>query len=388
MKLSSKDALNILRQYKIANTDNVPKQIVSIKTGHSDLTNNIFSFCFMNSHYYILFDENVDDDSVYAEKQIKAIDPNSKIKLLHNPYPDNESLYSIPFKGKDCYLFLVIADHVRLDNELHRRHPEISRSLCQKYIKSGLVQVNDKTVKSVDHKITINDKISIHLPEISDYSKEKLPVIYIDDDVIVVDKPIGVLSHAKGAISEEFTVADFFKKYTTYNTETNRPGIIHRLDRDTSGIIIGARNNETATLLQRQFSDRKTKKIYLAIVEGHPKLDVANIDLPISRNKSKPSTFRVDASGKSAYTKYEVIDKSDNHSLIKLQPHTGRTHQLRVHLSYINNPILGDKAYGHLAERLFLHAYSLEITIPNGERKTFTTSIPKEFNKYFPDINI
>lgn len=386
MKLSSKDALQILRQYKIANSDNVPKQIISIKTNHSTLTNSIISFCFLNTKYFALFDEEASDDLIYSEAQIKSIDPNSKIKLLHNPYPDNELAYAIPFKGKDCYLFLVVSDKVRLDIELHRRYPEMSRSLCQKYINSGMVTLNGEVVKSVNQKTTVIDQISVSLPETKDYSDNTLPIIYINDDVIVVNKPVGVLTHAKGLANEEFTVADFFKKYTTFNIGTNRPGIVHRLDRDTSGVIIGARHAESALLLQEQFSKRKSKKIYLAIVEGHPKLDSANIDLPIGRNKSKPSTFRVDPSGKSAFTKYEVLEKNDSYSLLKLQPLSGRTHQLRVHLRYINTPILGDRIYGRYADRLFLHAYSLEITIFSGIRKTFTAPIPDEFYNYFQNI--
>ena len=152
--------------------------------------------------------------------------------------------------------------------------------------------------------------------------------------------------------------------------------------------MIGARNLETATLLQKQFADRKTKKTYVAILDGVPKLDIANIDLPINRNPSKPSTFRVDSNGKSAVTKYEVLARDDKYSLVKLQPQTGRTHQLRVHMGYLNTPILGDKVYGQPAKRLYLHAYSLEITIPSGSRQTFTAPVPSDFNDYFPNISL
>lgn len=386
MKISSKDALNILRQYSIANDENVPRQIVSIKTFHPIDTNTVVSFCYFNNQYYLLFDEMADDDKDYALKQIRYVDPNSNIILLPNPHSNGYDSSSISFKGKDCYLFSVVSEKKRLDIELYSRYPNTSRSLWQKHIKSGHISVNGNVIKSSNHKVSNVDDISVELPEIKDYSEKELPILYIDDNVIVINKPIGVLSHSKGSISDEFTVADFFKRYTTYNLNTNRPGIVHRLDRDTSGIMIGARNTETALDFQKQFADRKTKKTYVAIVEGAPKLDVANIDLPIGRNISKPSTFIVDPSGKSAITKYEVIQKNDKYSLVKLQPHTGRTHQLRVHMRYLNNPILGDRIYGKESTRLFLHAYSLEITIPNSQRKTFTAPLPDEFKKYFSEI--
>lgn len=223
------------------------------------------------------------------------------------------------------------------------------------------------------------------IPTKNDFSKNELPIIYIDDNVIVVNKPAGVLTHAKGVLNDEFTVADFFKRYTDFGLDTNRPGIVHRLDRDTSGVIIGARNTETAKLLQKQFADRKTKKTYFAILAGHPKLDKAIIDLPIDRDPKSPSTFRVDANGKSAVTKYEIINRNDKYSLVELQPKTGRTHQLRVHMKYLNTPILGDRVYAKPDKRLYLHAHSLEITIPSGERKTFTAPLPDEFMDIFPE---
>jgi len=124
------------------------------------------------------------------------------------------------------------------------------------------------------------------------------------------------------------------------------------------------------------------------VLDGLPKLDKANIDLPIGRNPSAPSTFRVDSKGKSAVTRYEVIASDDKHSLVKLQPQTGRTHQLRVHMKYIGTPIRGDKVYGKASDRLYLHAFSLEITIPSGNRTTFTAPVPSEFTDQFPGTKL
>ena len=234
--------------------------------------------------------------------------------------------------------------------------------------------------------------IALSIPEKS-ANDDDFPIIYEDKNVIVVDKPAGILTHSKGVLNDEFTVADFFKKRgSTFASDTNRTGIVHRLDRDTSGVIIGAKNPEAAKKLQKQFSERTTKKTYFAIVTGKLKQQKALIDLPIARNNSAPSTFKIDAKGKSAQTRYEVIARNGDYSLIKLQPKTGRTHQLRVHMNYLGAPILGDRVYGDAskkADRMFLHAESLEITIPplksgeNSIRKIFTSELPEDFNQFF-----
>lgn len=387
MKVSSRDILDVLRRYELAGDDNVPRNVENVKITHPNPINTLVSFRFNRNQLYILFDDTAEDDVNYVISQIKSVKSTLKGELIKNPR-DSITTYAMPFKGKECYLFAVITEKKRLDSELAQRYPENSRSTWQKHIKSGHVSVNGKVITSSKYDVADIDQIAINIPEMADFSKNELPIIYIDDNVIVINKPVGILSHAKGAINEEFTVADFFKRYSTYNDDTNRPGIIHRLDRDTSGVMIGARNTETAIMLQKQFADRKTKKTYFAVLDGIPKLSKANIDLPIGRNPSAPSTFRVDSKGKSAVTKYEVIASNDKYSLVKLQPQTGRTHQLRVHMKYINTPILGDKVYGKPANRLYLHAYSLEITIPNGVRQTFTAPVPTDLTDLFPGIKL
>lgn len=270
---------------------------------------------------------------------------------------------------------------MRLDAYMAQYWPETSRSVWQKHIESGYVQVNGVVETSSKRLLDEDDEVTISVPDAPTFDDQTLPVIYQDTNVIVINKPIGVLTHSKGALNDEFTAADFFKRFTTYHTDTNRPGIIHRLDRDTSGILVGALNDETASLLQRQFSERKVHKTYMAVIDGVPKEHEALIDLPIGRNPKEPSTFRVDAGGKSAQTKYRVIKSNGKVSLVELQPLTGRTHQLRVHMAYLGTPIHGDRVYGKPADRLYLHAASLEITIPTSNRQTFTTPVPKEFEE-------
>jgi len=268
---------------------------------------------------------------------------------------------------------------MRLDAYLAQYWPEYSRSTWQKYVEAGYVLVNGEVEKSGKRLLGEDDEVTTNVPQLPGHDEKTLPIIYQDDNVIVINKPVGVLTHSKGALNDEFTVADFFRRFTSYHQDTNRPGIIHRLDRDTSGVLIGARNDETASLLQRQFSDRKVKKTYIAVVDGVLKQSEALIDLPIGRNPKSPSQFRVDPNGKSAQTTYKVLAANDKYSLVELKPRTGRTHQLRVHMAYLGTPIHGDRVYGKAADRLYLHAAKLEITIPEGQRMTFTADVPPEF---------
>lgn len=274
---------------------------------------------------------------------------------------------------------------MRLDQHLATTRPEYSRATWQKYIKMGYVSVDGKS--DIPSKLDVgeDDDIVVTIPEVLDFSNESLPILYEDDNVLVVNKPAGVLTHAKGAIVEEFTVADFIKPKTSYQTETNRPGIVHRLDRDTSGVLLTVKNEDAAKMIQKQFERRTVQKAYTAVVDGTPKQQEALIDLPIGRNPSAPSTFRVDPKGKSAQTTYQVLKSNGTLSLVELLPKTGRTHQLRVHMHYIGTPIHGDRVYGKESDRLYLHAHKLSLTLPDGIHRTFEAPIPPEFEAVVHD---
>lgn len=267
---------------------------------------------------------------------------------------------------------------MRLDAYLAETRPEYSRSAWQKLIKQGHVCINGACVDVAKYEVSDDDDITVKLPPVPVQTTE-LPVLYEDDDVVVINKPVGVLTHAKGTIAEEFTVADFVRPKTSYKSDTNRPGIIHRLDRDTSGVLLCVKNNAAATMLSKQFERRTAKKTYYALTDGVPKQSEANIDVPIGRNPKHPSQFRADINGKSAQTHYIVEADDGSSALVKLQPHTGRTHQLRVHMQHIGTPIRGDRVYGKTANRLYLHAYQLQITLPSGENHIFTAPLPPEF---------
>jgi len=378
-KVSSRDVLAILRDFSVADFNNVPKNVENIQYLHPRNYNTVVSFRFLKDQFFILFDDDINDKAIDVENEIKISTGEITGNVLTNPKDSNKT-FAMPFRGKACYLFQVVSVRNRLDSEVTKKYPEHSRSTWQKYIKQGYVQVNGQVISSPKFDVSSTDEIAVSIPEPADHNEKDFPIIYMDDNVIVVNKPSGVLTHSKGVLDDEFTVSDFFRRYSSYNTNTNRCGIVHRLDRDTSGVIIGARNDETAQLLQKQFADRKTKKIYMAVVVGKPKLDHATIDVPIGRNPVAPSTFRADANGKSAQTMYEVVKTNNNYSLVKLQPKTGRTHQIRVHMKYINCPIAGDRVYGKSSDRLYLHAFSLELTIPNGNRRTFVSDMPKGFD--------
>jgi 23S rRNA pseudouridine1911/1915/1917 synthase len=383
VKVSSMDIISVLRRFEVASEDNVPRHVEQVKITNTTPLSTLVTFRFLRKIYYILFDDDALDDPEYVLEQIRLVDENVEGEILSNPQ-DHNTEYALPFKGKEVYVFVAKSAKRRLDSELADRHPGTSRSTWQKHVKAGHISVNGEVQLSPKSNVTDSDSIAIDTPDAIDFTDQELPIIYLDDNVIVINKPIGILTHAKGALNEEFTVGEFFRRYCTYNADTNRPGIVHRLDRDTSGVMIGARNEETATMLQKQFADRKTKKTYIAITVGVPKNDVARIDLPIGRNPSAPSTFRVDAKGKSAITDYKVLHATDELAMLELRPYTGRTHQLRVHTKYLNTPILGDRVYGVAADRLYLHAKQLEITIPTSDRRVFESPLPPEFEKHFP----
>lgn len=380
MKISPRTVLKIARLYQLAD-DNTPVKALRHLKVQTDESHIVAEFILNKQHFAVLYGSIVDEESInelWPDKPANA-------EMLPNPF--DPSFTETPFQGKFVIMLQIVPTKQRLDVHLSTAFdPSISRSLWQKYIKAGYVSVNQRVVTTPKFEVDETDEIAVKLPEQEQASAE-LPVLYEDDNVIVVNKPSGLLTHAKGGLSTEPTVAEIIRPKTSFASGTDRPGIVHRLDRDTSGVLIIAKTAEAATHLQQQFAQRTTKKTYLAVTDGVPKLAAAKIDLPIGRNPSAPSTFRVDPNGKPAQTTYRVLAATDTQALIELKPTTGRTHQLRVHMAHLNTPILGDRVYGKPnASRLMLHAHKLEITLPSGERKTFEAAIPEEFRQLFPKI--
>ena len=259
----------------------------------------------------------------------------------------------------------------RLDMIMVEIYKSYNCSTLQKFIENGFVKVDGVVVKKPNQKFEDGVKIELNVPESQKNADLTPEVIYEDENVLVLDKPAGLLSMAKGEYCPEKTLEDYGL-------------LVHRLDRDTSGVVILAKNPETQSMLRRQFQDRRAHKTYYAIISGRPKMDEARIFLPIARDLKRPTTFRVDANGKDSETFYKVVRADDKHTLLELKPTTGRTHQLRVHMKFIGHPIMGDKVYGgESAERLFLHAGGLEITLPGGRRMQFEAPLPESFENVF-----
>lgn len=260
--------------------------------------------------------------------------------------------------------------------------PELSRSYVHRLFEESRISLNEKDVKP-GYKLRMNDVLDIQfeVSELDQIPDIELPVIFEDSNIIVVDKPAGVISHSRGRYWDEPSVASFVRQKT--GQPGQRAGIVHRLDRATSGVMVCAKNQETLSFLQKQFSQRNVKKTYRAIVSGHVEPQQAIIDMPIERNPAKPQTFYVSSNGKTAQTAYKVTDSIEKYDEVEMQPKTGRTHQLRVHLKQLGHSIVGDTLYdGEKADRLYLHAHKLEITVPGGDRKTFESPIPKEFKTF------
>lgn len=295
---------------------------------------------------------------------------------------------------------LEISRAERLDMRVVAMLPQLTRGSAGKLVEGGKVTVNGKQVVKSGYKLRSGDEVTV------DYDAEAagsipsvdLPIIYEDNDCVVIEKPIGLLTHSKGDFNPEASVAswlgehlardphnkliDLEKDVAIGSPNNPRAGIVHRLDRATSGVMICAKTPAALAHLQKQFAKRNVKKTYYAVIEGTLDPAEAIIDMPIERNPKSPQMFRVGAGGKASKTYYNVIAFNGGYSLVELKPETGRTHQLRVHLDYQGHPIVGDTFYkGEQAERLFLHAGSLEITLLNSERRIFTSPIPTEFNK-------
>lgn len=254
---------------------------------------------------------------------------------------------------------------MRADILLANAYPEYSRAALAKLFEKGAITQEDKSLKPGE-KLQPGEVFQAIIDTLERPAESiDLPILYEDDNVIVINKPVGVISHARGRYWDEASVASFVRDKVA-GMDGERAGIVHRLDRATSGVMICAKNSATLSMLQKQFSQRMTKKSYYAVVHGTPEQANAIIEVPLGRNPNKPQTFRPDAQGKSASSEYKVIKSNDEYALLELTPATGRTHQLRVHLQYIKHPIVGDELYGEAkADRLYLHAHSLEITIPS-----------------------
>jgi 23S rRNA pseudouridine1911/1915/1917 synthase len=283
----------------------------------------------------------------------------------------------------------------RIDRYLAHAIPDLSRSQIQRLMEDGFVTVNRAPISKASHKLTVGDEIAITIPPPapSHLAPETIPlnVVYEDDDVIVIDKPAGMVVHpAAGHPGGTLVNAVLAHDPDLEGVgDEQRPGLVHRLDKDTSGLIVVAKNDRAHRHLQAQFKEREAHKLYLALVIGQPPSPTGRIEAPIGRDPKNRQRMAVtrEAAGREAVTVYRTVESFDRFTLLEAEPKTGRTHQIRVHLTFVGCPIAGDSLYSTPRtvnvnlpglHRQFLHAAALALTLPSGAVRAFKSPLPDD----------
>jgi 23S rRNA pseudouridine1911/1915/1917 synthase len=278
---------------------------------------------------------------------------------------------------------------VRLDKYLTEVLPQFSRVYLQSLIRQGHVLINGQMAKT-SQKLRKSDRITVELPPLPGRPlAEPIPltVIYEDEDILVIDKPAGLTVHpAPGHPSHTLVNAILAHcPGLTTSDELTRPGIVHRLDKDTSGLIVIAKNDFAREYLAAQFKSRTVTKRYLVLVKGRLSPEQGRVEAPIGRDPRHRKRMAIVEGGKQAVTQYQVRKYLDSYTLVEVSPLTGRTHQIRVHLSAIGCPVVGDPTYGiksaHL-DRQFVHAYRLGFRLPSTKQyQEFTSPLPVDLEQ-------
>jgi 23S rRNA pseudouridine1911/1915/1917 synthase len=299
---------------------------------------------------------------------------------------------------------LVVAELVvnqRLDTYLRTRFPAVSRETIRRLIEQGEIRLGGQTVKPA-HRPTRGDRIQVHWPEPKslDVEPEKIPleIVYEDEGLLVLNKPAGMVVHP-AAGHESHTLVNALLHHCRGQLSgiggVARPGIVHRLDKETSGCLVVAKNDTSHTALSQQFAERRVEKIYEAVVCGHLPRASGEIHAAIARHPSHRKRMSVtDGKGREAWTSYRVLERLSGADHVEARLHTGRTHQIRVHFQHLGAPLAGDQVYGsrqtrrlceltnYAAPRVLLHARTLCFTHPvRSERMSFTVPAPEDFQK-------
>ena len=293
------------------------------------------------------------------------------------------------------YSFVADRQGARLDRYVVEKCPELSRTQAQKLIGNGYITVNDHVAKA-GLKLNIGDRLTIALPPAppSSLMPEAIPlnILYEDDDLLVIDKPAGLTVHpAPGHSSNTLVNAILFHfPHLADIGDSLRPGIVHRLDRDTSGVMLAAKNSAAQANLINQFKARSVTKAYLVLVKGHLTPEHGVIEAPIGRDPRDRKRMAVVAEGREARTDYQVVKYIGDCTLLEIRPETGRTHQIRVHLAAIGYPVVGDPMYGVKSPylpRQFMHACRLGFKLPStGEYVEFKSELPPDLEQALKDI--
>ena len=283
----------------------------------------------------------------------------------------------------------------RLDKYVCARVPELSRTQVQKLIAAGNITVNGRPAKP-GLRLNAGDRIELNIPPTppQELKPEAIPleIIYEDDDLLVVDKPAGLIVHpAPGHPAH--TLVNAILAHFPHLADIGdflRPGVVHRLDKDTSGVMLVAKNSAAQADLAKQFKSHSVTKAYLALVKGKLEPEEGIIEADIGRDPRHRQRMAVVAAGREARTKYRVVKYIGGYTLLEVRPETGRTHQIRVHLAAIGFPVVGDKIYGvkspHLS-RQFLHACRLGFKLPStGKYIEFESALPEDLEQALEDI--
>lgn len=294
-------------------------------------------------------------------------------------------------------------DNKRLDKFISEMEEDLSRTTIQRLIEEEKVLVNEQKVKT-SYKPISGDKIKIIVeqrPKL-ELKAQKIPVqiMYEDKDIVVVNKPKGMVVHPANGNYDGTLVNALLGMYEdksdwsfSEDEENFRPGIVHRLDKDTSGLLIVAKNDVALMKMSKEIQERKVTKKYIALVKGNVPDDEATIDLPIARSTKDRKKMAVDEKGKNAVTYFKVLKRYDRYTLLELKIATGRTHQIRVHMSYIGHPVVGDEVYSNGKNEFevkgqMLHAWKLEFIHPiTGKKINLEAPVPDYFKEILKKLN-
>ncbi len=305
------------------------------------------------------------------------------------------------------YQFSIYRGGLRLDKLLVTCFPKLSRSYVQALIEdTKLVEINRKTV-SAHYRVKQGDEVFFQIPSVQEgglvASDLPLHVVYEDSDILVIDKAAGMVVHpsdAGGHMADSVVNALLFRYRDWIKHDTLRPGIVHRLDKDTSGLLLIAKHEAALAYMLEQWQKRTVQKYYLALVVGEMPAPKGKIEAPLSRSHKdrKKITVSLSKEAREATTEYEVLETFKGYSLLSLRLVTGRTHQIRVHLASIGHPIIGDQTYGNVKEnrlaeqsgdlkRQFLHAYKLGILLPSTQKnKEIEIDLPSDLKQYLTTL--
>lgn len=290
-------------------------------------------------------------------------------------------------------LTIEIKEEGRLDTVISQ-NCDFTRSYVKQLIEKNNVTVNGEVPKKSGQVVKVGDVVVIEVPQLVEKIEKKdipIDILYEDDDIAVINKPQGLTVHpAGGNYTDTLVNALMFRldSLSGINGEV-RPGIVHRLDKDTSGVMIVAKNDNAHLSLSNQIAERTVVKEYVALLEGNLSQDSGKVVTNIGRSPRDRKLMAVVKDGREAITEYNVISRFDQNCFVKFRILTGRTHQIRVHAKYLNHPVVGDKAYGFKKQKFdldgqLLHAYRLSVTHPStGERMTFIAPLPEYFVKVY-----